>query len=164
MVKQIVTGLAVSLMAAGWLSGAWSVRAHETTTTTVLFDREVVRILDRHCVMCHAENAPSFPLETYEETWLQRRSIRAEVLARHMPPWAAVPGYGRFANDNGLTLREKHFIVSWVEGLGPRNAGTVFLNVADVGAPVPDVVRSRPALLNPVGAGAGLRASGIDGS
>ena len=40
-----------------------------------------------------------------------------------MPPWAAVPGYGQFVNDNSLTLRETQFIVSWVEGLGPRNAG-----------------------------------------
>jgi hypothetical protein len=48
-----------------------------------------------------------------------------------MPPWAALPGYGQFANDNSLTLRELQFMVSWVEGLGPRNAGTVFLNVLD---------------------------------
>lgn len=36
--------------------------SHETLTTTVLFDREIVRILSRHCVMCHVENGPSFPL------------------------------------------------------------------------------------------------------
>ena len=53
--------------------------------------------------------------------------MRTEVLRRHMPPWAAVPGYGEFANDNGLTLREAQFLVSWVEGLGPRNAGSTFL-------------------------------------
>ena len=79
--------------------------SHETLTTTVLFDREIVRILDKHCVMCHMEKGPSFPLETYEQTWLQKRPIRADVIARHMPPWAAVPGYGQFANDNGLTLQ-----------------------------------------------------------
>src|SRR5262252_9454741 len=106
-------------------------QAHETLTTTVLFDREIVRILDRHCVMCHTENGPSFPLETYEQTWLRGRKVRSEVIARHMPPWAAVPGYGQFINDNSLTLRETQFIVSWVEGLGPRNSGTVFTNVAD---------------------------------
>src|SRR5499427_2777418 len=105
-------------------------QAHETLTTTVLFDREIVRILDRHCVMCHTENGPSFPLETYEQTWLQGRRVRANVIARHMPPWPAVPGYGQFANDNSLTLRETQFIVSWVEGLGPRNSGTVFTNTA----------------------------------
>jgi hypothetical protein len=105
--------------------------AHETLTTTVLFDREIVRILNKHCVMCHVENGPSFPLETYEQTWLQGRKVRANAIARHMPPWPAVPGYGQFANDNSLTLRETQFIVSWVEGLGPRNSGTVFTNVVD---------------------------------
>jgi hypothetical protein len=116
--------------------------AHETLTTTVLFDREIVRILDRHCVMCHAENGPSFPLETYEQTWLQKRPIRADVIARHMPSWPAVPGYGQFANDNGLTLRETQFIVSWVEGLGPRNSGTVFTNTAVPGAARPTEIRA----------------------
>ena len=106
---------------------AW---AHETLTTTVLFDREIVRILNKHCVMCHASNGPAFPLETYEQTWLKKREIRAAAIARHMPPWAAVPGYGQFANDNSLTLRETQFLVSWVEGLGPRNSGTVFTNTA----------------------------------
>jgi hypothetical protein len=111
------------------------IAAHETLTTTVLFDREIVRILDKHCVMCHTENGPSFPLETYEQTWLEGRKVRADVIARHMPPWAAVPGYGQFANDNSLTLRETQFMVSWVEGLGPRNSGTVFTNVADSTGP-----------------------------
>src|SRR5262245_11384022 len=104
--------------------------AHETLTTTVLFDREIVRILDKHCVMCHVEKGPVFPLETYEQTWLQKRQIRSAIIARHMPPWSAVPGYGQFANDNSLTLRETQFLVSWVEGLGPRNSGTVFTNTA----------------------------------
>ncbi len=63
--------------------------SHETITTTVLFDREIVGILDRHCVMCHAEKGPAFPLETYEQTWLQKRPIRADVIAR---PHAALAG------------------------------------------------------------------------
>lgn len=117
-------------------------RAHETLTTTVLFDREIVRILDRHCVMCHVENGPASSLATYEETWLKGRKIRSEVLRRHMPPWAAVPGYGQFVNDNGLTLRETQFIVSWVEGLGPRNSGTVFSNVVDSDAKPRQQVRA----------------------
>ena len=116
--------------------------SHETLTTTVLFDREIVRVLNAHCVMCHVENGPSFPLVTYEQTWLQGRKIRADVIARHMPPWAAVPGYGQFINDNSVTLRETQFIVSWVEGLGPRNGGTVFTNVADSSAGRPKEVRA----------------------
>jgi hypothetical protein len=115
---------------------------HETLTTTVLFDREIVRILDKHCVMCHAENGPSFPLETFDQTWLKKREIHSQTIARHMPPWAAVPGYGQFANDNSLTLRESQFIVSWVEGLGPRNSGTVFLNVTGPDAARPAEIRA----------------------
>ena len=114
-----------------WLLTAVTGFSHETLTTTVLFDREIVRILNKHCVMCHVENGPSFPLETYEQTWLQGRKIRSDIIARHMPPWTAVAGYGQFVNDNSLTLRESQFMVSWVEGLGPRNSGTVFTNVVD---------------------------------
>ena len=124
------------------LASAGSVSSHETLTTTVLFEREIVRVLNAHCVMCHSADGPAFPLSTYEETWLKGRSIRAEVIARHMPPWAAVPGYGDFANDNGLTLREMQFVVSWVEGLGPRNAGRVFLNVQDPDRPRPREIRA----------------------
>jgi hypothetical protein len=113
-------------------------QAHGSLTTTVLFDREIVGLLERRCVSCHHEAGPSFPLSTYEQTWVKRLSMRTEVLRRHMPPWAAVPGYGEFANDNGLTPREAQFLVSWVEGLGPRNGGTTFLNVtAGVAAPAP---------------------------
>jgi hypothetical protein len=112
------------------LSWTRVVLTHETVTTTVLFDREIVRILDRHCVMCHVEGGPSFPLATYEQVWLQKRDVSAAVLGRHMPPWAAIAGYGRFANENVVTLRESQFIVSWMEGLGPRNAGRVFTNTA----------------------------------
>jgi mono/diheme cytochrome c family protein len=123
----------------------WSRAAspHETVTTTVLFDREIVRILNSHCVMCHMEKGPSFPLETYEQVWLQKRKISAAVLARHMPPWAAMSGYGRFANENVVTLRESQFIVSWMEGLGPRNAGKVFTNTSRPDAPVQQAVRAR---------------------
>jgi hypothetical protein len=105
--------------------------SHGAVTTTVLFDREIVRILNNRCVACHIDGGLAFPLSTYEQTWLKGQSIRTAILRHQMPPWPAVAGYGEFANDNALTLRETQFLVSWVEGLGPRNAGTVFLNVND---------------------------------
>ena len=127
--NKTIAGLCVSVSLCVCVSNV--TLSHETLTTTVLFDREIVRIVNQHCVMCHTESGPSFPLETYEQTWLQGRKIRADVIARHMPPWPAVPGYGQFANDNSLTLREMQFMISWVEGLGPRNSGAVFTNVVD---------------------------------
>ena len=126
-----LTWLTIALYAmACWIGWPRLARSHGSITTTVLFDREIVRILDNHCVMCHSDESLAFPLSTYEQTWVRGRDIRTEILRRHMPPWSAVAGYGVFVNDNNLTVRETQFMVSWVEGLGPRNAGTVFLNVA----------------------------------
>jgi hypothetical protein len=132
-------GVAALLSAVCWSRAA---SPHETVTTTVLFDREIVGILNRHCVMCHVEKGPAFPLETYEQAWLQRRKISAAVLARRMPPWPAMSGYGRFVNENVVTLRESQFLVSWMEGLGPRNAGRVFTNTSRPDAPAQQAVRA----------------------
>ena len=103
--KRVLAGAFACVVAAGI---AWPDRvlSHGSVTTTVLFDREIVRVLNDHCVMCHMEQGLAFPLETYEQTWVRRQPIRTSVLRRHMPPWAAVPGYGTFANANSLTLRE----------------------------------------------------------
>jgi Cu/Ag efflux protein CusF len=101
----------------------------------VQFDREVVHILDNHCVMCHVENGASFPLVTYEQTYAARWKIRQDALERHMAPWAAVAGYGDFANSNALTQREIDFLVSWAESFGPRNNGEVYTGVAAAAPP-----------------------------
>src|SRR5262245_30442688 len=137
---KVWTACLVVLVAVACMSRSAS--THETVNTTVLFDREIVAILNRHCVMCHVEKGPAFPLETYEQVWLQKRTVSAAVIARHMPPWPAFPGYGRFANENAVTLRESQFIVSWMEGLGPRNAGRVFTNTSNPAGPVPQAVKA----------------------
>ena len=139
---RAVLSLAAVIVTAVTMCWPRQVFSHETLTTTVLFDREIVRILNSHCVMCHVDGGPSFPLETYEQTWVRGRKIRAAVLSSHMPPWAAVPGYGQFVNENIVTLRESQFVVSWVEGLGPRNAGTVFTNTAGSSAGTRQAVRA----------------------
>ena len=114
-----------------WVLWPGSGLTHVTTTNTVVFEREIAGILRRHCADCHAPGRPGPPLMSYEDVWLAREDILASVLTHRMPPWAGVAGYGEFANENTLTFREKQFLVSWVEGLGPRNAGEVFLNVPD---------------------------------
>jgi mono/diheme cytochrome c family protein len=116
---------------------------HDTdSTTSVVFDREIVRILKNHCVSCHSEGNLAFPLTTYEEAFLRARAIKTAVQRRAMPPWSAMPGYGHFSNDNGLTPREIDFVVSWADGGKQRNAGTVFLNVSDPAAAVRRDVRA----------------------
>ena len=131
---------------------------HAPTTTTVQFDREIVHVLDNHCVMCHVEKGLAFPLVTYEQTYAARWQIRQDALDRHMAPWAAVPGYGDFANDNGLTQRETDFLVSWAESYGPRNNGEVSTGIATPTASKPIQARTdfegwafgKPDLLLPI--------------
>jgi cytochrome c5 len=59
---------------------------HAQPTTTVQFDREIVHILDDHCVMCHTPGGPAFPLVTYEQTYAARWKIRQDALNRHTAP------------------------------------------------------------------------------
>lgn len=121
--------VAVALMLGGasWPHVAYS---HDRVTTSVTYDREIVRILTRRCLTCHSERNLAFPLTTYEETRPWARAIHEEVLARHMPPWRAVAGYGRFANDGGLTQRELQTMAAWIEGAGPKSADqTVIVNI-----------------------------------
>ena len=140
--KACLTSLA---LAAGVLIGAVlgspPARAHAQATTTVQFDREIVRILDDHCVMCHADKGLAFPLATYEQAYAARWQIRKDALDRHMAPWAAVLGVGDFANDNSLTQPEIDFLVSWAESFGPRNNGEVYAAAA-VTASAPKVVQA----------------------
>ena len=140
--KKIILSIVAAGIVTGWTFWPREALSHGAVTTTVHFDREIVRILNNRCVMCHMDGGISFPLSTYEETWLRGRSIRTEILRHQMPPWPGVAGYGQFANDNSLTLRESQFLVSWVEGLGPRNGGNVFLNVSDPRAPARQEVRA----------------------
>ncbi|HTB68249.1 MAG TPA: copper-binding protein [Steroidobacteraceae bacterium] len=113
----------------GWVCGPQPARAHAQATTTVQFDREIVRILDDHCVMCHADRGLAFPLVTYEQTYAARWQIRMDALDHHMAPWAAARGIGDFANDNSLTQPEIDFLASWAESFGPRNNGEVYTQV-----------------------------------
>ena len=101
-----LTWLTVALYAmACWIGWPRLARSHGSITTTVLFDREIVRILNSHCVMCHNEQSLAFPLSTYEQTWVRGRDIRTQILRRHMPPWSAVAGYGTFVNDKRVDKR-----------------------------------------------------------
>jgi Cu/Ag efflux protein CusF len=127
-----VNRVCLTVLASAVVHGALSppAFAHAQITTTVEFDREIVRVLDNHCVACHSDRGPAFPLLTYEQTYRARWQIRQDVLTRHMAPWAAVPGYGDFVNDNSLTQREIDFVTSWAESFGPRNNGAVDAGLA----------------------------------
>jgi hypothetical protein len=130
-----------------------SAQSHIRITTNVVFKREVVQILQRKCFQCHTDRNLAMPLTTYREARPWARAIREEILERRMPPWQAVSGHGRFANDISLTSREIDLLVAWVDGGGPSGMpraeeGNPPLPVAAIEGwehGEPDVVRELPA-------------------
>jgi len=59
-------------------------------------------------------------LMTYDEAFPWAESIRAELVANHMPPWNAEEGFGAFKTAHTLSPRELDIILTWATGGNPR--------------------------------------------
>ena len=95
--------------------------SHEPVTTKVMFNREIVRIFQRHCLVCHQSgNITNISLATYPQARPWAKAFKEEVLEKRMPPYQAVKGFGHFRNDYSMTQHEIDQIVSWVEGGAPK--------------------------------------------
>ena len=97
-----------------------TVNADDPVSSSVRFNREISRILQRRCVPCHAPGRLAMSLVAYRDVREWSRAIREEVVEQRMPPAMAAPGYGQFANALGLTSRETTTLLSWLDGGMPR--------------------------------------------
>lgn len=99
--------------------------AHDRIGTKVTWEREIAPIVQARCATCHSPGGRApMPLTTYEETRPWARAIREEVLARRMPKWPIVRGYGDLGNDRSLSPFEIALITAWVDGGSPRTRDT----------------------------------------
>lgn len=98
------------------------VDSHVPVTTRITFNREVVRILRKHCLECHSPRGikSDQPLLSYAEARPWAKAIKEEVLNRRMAPYQAVPGYGHFHESYHLPQRDQELLISWIEGGVPR--------------------------------------------
>lgn len=96
--------------------------SHEPITTSVTFNKEVIRILQKHCLGCHRTGgiAGLVVLDSFEEARPWAKAIKEEVLEKRMPPYQAVKGYGDLAQGYALPQRDVELLVSWIEGGAPR--------------------------------------------
>ncbi len=92
----------------------------EPVTGAAPYSGPVVRIFQKKCVPCHAAGKVAVPLATYQQVRPWARAIREEILERRMPPWPFALGSRPFANEIGLTVRERALMLSWVDGGTPR--------------------------------------------
>jgi hypothetical protein len=94
--------------------------AHDPITTKITWDREVVRIVNARCVSCHQEGGRAFSLTTYKDARPWAQDILDQTLARQMPPWGAVKGFGDLKDDQSLTQDQLDLIANWVDGGAPE--------------------------------------------
>ncbi len=81
------------------------------------FTKDVLPILQRSCQNCHRPGQVGpFSLMTYEDARPWARSIRMNVVGRHMPPWHLDRSIGEYAPDPSLSDDEVNLIARWVDG------------------------------------------------
>jgi mono/diheme cytochrome c family protein len=137
-------------------AGTFSVRASaHGFGSPITWNREISRIVYTRCASCHRPGGTAFSLMTYGDAQPRANQIKEAVLARRMPPWGAIKGFGQFRNDQSLTPEQIELITKWVDG-GIRRGNNprllpkepVFENSAD--APVPkNVLRVQGAFTLP---------------
>ena len=109
------------LLLTSWLT----VLPHDRITTKVTWEREIAPIVQARCVSCHSAGGKApMPLTTYDEARPWAKAIKEEVLARRMPKWPIVRGYGDFANDRSLSSFEIALIAAWADGGAPEKLRT----------------------------------------
>jgi hypothetical protein len=130
-------------------AAVWRVDAHKPITSPYTFTEDVLPILRDRCAGCHVAGGPApMALTTAEETIPWGESIRLELIAGHMPPWAAMSNGVRLRHAEGLTARELNVLLTWVTGgtpisapppaaAGPSSAWS--LGVPDAVVPLPEV-------------------------
>ena len=82
----------------------------------ITWNREISRLMYAHCASCHRPGGTAFSLMTYADAQPRANEIKDAVLARRMPPWGAVKGFGHFRNDQSLTQEQIELITKWVDG------------------------------------------------
>jgi hypothetical protein len=95
--------------------------AHKAITSKYTYNDDVFPILRDRCARCHvAGGIAPMSLMTYDEAFPWAESIRAELVANHMPPWNAEEGFGAFKQVHTLSPRELDIILTWATGGNPR--------------------------------------------
>src|SRR5579864_6586375 len=113
--------VALSVVAAAVAVASRRAEAHKPITSKYNYNDDVFPILRDKCGRCHVDGGVApMSLMTYEEAFPWAESIRAELVASHMPPWGAQPGFGSFKHTERLTAEELDILLTWATGGNPR--------------------------------------------
>ena len=92
----------------------------EPASTEVTYHREVIRILNTHCLKCHSEGgAAPFTLTSYDDVTDWMKTALREIRARRMPP-AQVESELPIVGNNHLTSAEVVTLRAWYKAGMPE--------------------------------------------
>lgn len=121
---------------------------HKPITSKYTYNEDVFPVLRDRCGRCHLPGGVApMSLMTYGDAFPWGESIRAEIIAGHMPPWHAEAGAIRFRNAPTLTAADMDKMLVWVSGGSPQG------NAQNVPPPVAlhhDWPMGRPDLVFPL--------------
>jgi hypothetical protein len=97
--------------------------AHKAITSKYTYNDDVFPIFRDRCSRCHVPGGVApMSLMTYDEAFPWAESIRAELVASHMPPWNAEEGFGELKRAHTLSSKELDIIMTWASGGNPRGS------------------------------------------
>lgn len=96
------------------------VHADDPVGTSITFNREIIRIVQRKCEPCHALRGLAMSLSDYRDARAWGRAIREELIEHRMPPAILARGYGDYESDPSLNAREMATFLTWLDGGMPR--------------------------------------------
>ena len=130
--------------------------AHKPITSPFTFNEDVLPIVRDRCAGCHYPGGVApMSLLTHADAVPWGESMRAELMAGHMPPWRIDSAAERFRNVRPLTGRELNVLLTWASG------GTPAGDPANAHTPLADEHRwplGAPDLVLPMPSGATLAA------
>lgn len=94
---------------------------HTPIRSKYTYNDDVFPILRARCAGCHVTGGVApMSLMTYKEAVPWAESLRLELIAGHMPPWYAQPGFGAIRGPHTLSGRELDVLLVWASGGTPR--------------------------------------------
>jgi len=97
--------------------------AHKAITSKYTYNDDVFPILRDRCASCHVTGGVApMSLMTYDDAFPWAESIRAELVAAHMPPWNADESYGEIKRAHTLSPKELDVLLTWATGGNPRGS------------------------------------------
>jgi len=120
---SIRAALVGGVVAAAALLSTAPGQAHKAITSKYTYNDDVFPIFRDRCSRCHVNGGVApMSLMTYDDAFPWAESIRAELIASHMPPWNADEGFGELKRAHTLTPKEIDVVLTWATGGNPRGA------------------------------------------